>query len=157
VRGALAPAAADTGAVGAAAPVSAARRDTAATGGRRRAAHVSFLKSPTGIMLRSVVVPGWGQATNGAWVKAVAVAGVEGLLISALVSDTRKLGRLSASDPEYTTVFDRRQRNAWWLGFTVALSMVDAYVDAQLKGTGLELGPEPPDNPVSLRLTVRLP
>jgi hypothetical protein len=108
-------------------------------------------------MLRSVAVPGWGQASNGAWLKAAAVAGVEGVLIASLVRDSRRLGKLAADDPEYVTTFDRRQQHAWWLGFVIALSMVDSYVDAHLKGTDLELGPEPPDDQVALRLTVRLP
>jgi hypothetical protein len=117
----------------------------------------SFFSSPTGVMLRSLAVPGWGQATNRSWIKAAIVAGGEIALGAALISDSRKLSRLTADDPEYSAVFDRRQREAWWLGGLVFLSMVDAYVDAHLKGFDVELGPEPSNEELKVSARIAFP
>jgi hypothetical protein len=113
-----------------------------------------FFQSPSGIMLRSLVVPGWGQATNHAWVKAALVAGGESVLIASIVQDSHKLETLDSTDPEYAVIYDHRQRNAWWLGGVVFLSMVDAYVDAHLKGFDVQVEPEPQDK--ELRLYARV-
>ena len=121
---------------------------------RGREAKKPFFQSPTGIMFRSLVVPGWGQATNHAWVKAVLVAGGETVLIASIVQDSHQLQSLESTDPQYGVIYDHRQRNAWWLGGLVFLSMVDAYVDAHLKGFDVQLGPEPKDK--ELRLYARV-
>jgi hypothetical protein len=119
--------------------------------------HVPFFSSPTGISLRSLVVPGWGQASNQSWIKAALVAGGETVLAIALIRDSHKLSQLSPNDPEYTAAFDRRQREAWWLGGVVFLSMVDAYVDAHLKGFGVELGPEPTTEEIKVSARIAFP
>lgn len=123
---------------------------------RGREAKKPFFQSPTGVMFRSLVVPGWGQATNHAWVKAVLVAGGETVLITSIVQDTHQLQSLDVTDPQYGVIYDHRQRNAWWLGGLVFLSMVDAYVDAHLKGFDVQLGPEPKDNELRLYAKVGL-
>ena len=137
--------------------------DTAGAGPRVQAADTlaaghktkqPFFSSPTGVMFRSLVVPGWGQATNHAWVKAALVAGGETVLIASLIQDTNKLKDLEATDPQYGVIYDHRQRNAWWLGGLVFLSMVDAYVDAHLKGFDVQLGPEPKDD--EMRFVARI-
>jgi uncharacterized protein DUF5683 len=125
--------------------------DTLAAG---RQAGKPFFKSPTGIMFRSLLIPGWGQATNHAWVKAVLVAGAETALAVSVIQDTHQLETLDPSSPQYATIYDHRQRNAWWLGGVVFLSMVDAYVDAHLKGFDVQLGPEPKDD--ELRVSARI-
>ena len=130
------------------------RVQAADTLGRGREAKKPFFQSPTGIMFRSLVVPGWGQATNHAWVKAALVAGGETALIASIVQDTRKLDSLDPADPQYASTYDNRQRNTWWLGGLVFLSMVDAYVDAHLKGFDVQLGPEPKDS--ELRVAARV-
>jgi hypothetical protein len=128
--------------------------DTLAAG---RGAKKSFFSSPTGIMFRSLVIPGWGQATNHAWVKAALVAGGETALIVSLAQDSQKLQTLEPTDPQYAEIYDHRQRNAWWLGGLVFLSMVDAYVDAHLRGFDVQLGPEPKGNELRLVARVGLP
>ena len=129
----------------------AAAEDTLAHGIERRR---PFLSSPTGVMLHSLLVPGWGQALNGSWFKAALVAGGETALGVALIRDSQRLSATSPYDPAYATLFDRRQREAWWLGGVVFLSMVDSYVDAHLKGFDVELGPEPSDE--GLRVSARI-
>ena len=124
---------------------------------RDTVAHRPFFSSPTGISLRSLAIPGWGQASNGAWIKAALVAGGETVLAVALIRASRKLSQLDPDDPEYTVVFDRRQREAWWLGGVVFLSMVDAYVDAHLKGFDVELGPEPSTEEIKVSARIAFP
>jgi hypothetical protein len=100
--------------------------------------------SPTGALLRSVVVPGWGQFANGRYVKAVVVAGVESFFIYRAISYGRdaadsKEAWQNAPDDQKTEAFsrytdDRDNRNIkiMYSVLTVFLSMFDAYVDAHL-------------------------
>lgn len=88
-------------------------------------------KSPTGAMLRSLALPGWGQFYNGKWFKGVLAVGVEtGLVINAIYLDSQ----LDKSTYPLDQEFYRNNRNLsfWWLGATILLSMMDAYVDAHL-------------------------
>jgi hypothetical protein len=139
---------------GAGAALAQAPADTVARGAEL---HRPFFSSPTGISLRSLAVPGWGQASNQSWIKAALVAGGETVLAIALIRDSQKLSQLSPDDPEYTAAFDRRQREAWWLGGVVFLSMVDAYVDAHLKGFDVELGPEPSKEEIKVSARIAFP
>lgn len=104
-------------------------------------------------MMRSVVVPGWGQFKNGAWLKAALFAGAEGAFIYGIVDE----GNL-ADDAEARAAAEpglegfwlaeaedhraRRKDYIWWGAFTVLLSMGDAYVDAHLKGFKTEFRPD---------------
>lgn len=116
-----------------------------------------FFRMPTGIMLRSLVIPGWGQASNGSWLKAGIVAGSEGALLVSLARDTHRLSELSGDDPEYGRIYDRRQRHTWWLGAVLLLSMTDAYVDAHLKSFEVDVEPEPTESGLSIALRATWP
>jgi Family of unknown function (DUF5683) len=107
--------------------------------------------TPFWVMMRSVVVPGWGQAYNHAWWKAAAIAGTESYLIARLVSDHNKLSDLNtqieAGDPndedlinQYNSVLNNYSANQWWLGLTVVYSMLDAYIDAHFRNFKVEFG-----------------
>jgi TM2 domain-containing membrane protein YozV len=88
-------------------------------------------KSPKGAMIRSLLVPGWGQFYNGKWFKGIIAVGAEaGLVANAYYLDYR----LNQSTTDYEREFYRDNRNLsyWWLGAAIILSMLDAYVDAQL-------------------------
>ena len=50
---------------------------------------------PRWVMLRSLLVPGWGQAHNHAWIKAALLAAGDGALRVRMVRDERRLGRLN--------------------------------------------------------------
>lgn len=90
-------------------------------------------KNPTGAMLRSIFVPGWGQFYNGKWFKGLVFAGVEvGLMSNALVLN--KWANEATSDEEYYFYIDNRNLSFWLLGATILYSMADAYVDAHLFG-----------------------
>lgn len=87
------------------------------------------LKSPPGAVLRSAVLPGWGQVYNEQYLKGALAFGLNTALIWRYVHyhnrwrDTGNEG-------------DRNRRNAtaWYLAATYLLTLIDAYVDAQLYG-----------------------
>jgi hypothetical protein len=116
-----------------------------------------FLKSPTGVAVRSLLIPGWGQATNREWLKAGLVLGVEGAFIYGIIQDTNTLNGLDPYDPRYTVVEDNRIAKFWWLGGIVFLSMIDAFVGAHLKDVDATIEPEPLEGGVALRLSARFP
>jgi hypothetical protein len=142
----------------------AAPQDTAGHGMRlarsRAAARAAQAPTPTfrqprWVMLRSLVVPGWGQLHNGAWLKALAIAGLEGSLGARVIADERALARLSddidaaraAGDTEranalvdgYNARLGESVRRQWLLAGVVVYALLDAYVDAHLKSFDLEL------------------
>jgi hypothetical protein len=91
--------------------------------------------SPTASTLKSMVVPGWGQAANGKWLKGsvffVAYFGFIGWGIS-LNQDVQDAKGIGASDAELASLERSRDLKFWFAGFTMLLAMVDAYVDAHL-------------------------
>ncbi len=110
--------------------------------------------SPSWVMFRSLLIPGWGQAKNGAWAKAVLVAGLEITFFNQLISERRSVDdyeRKAEEDPdnadEYLAAADRHRERfrdwVWWTGLLVLLSMGDAYVDAHLKDFDVRLQAEP--------------
>lgn len=89
-------------------------------------------KNPTGAMLRSLVVPGWGQFYNGKYWKAALAFGAEtGLIATAIYWNQQAV---QAPPNSNDRLFYRNNRNTavWFLAGTILLSMLDAYVDAQL-------------------------
>jgi uncharacterized protein DUF5683 len=127
--------------------------------GGAAAAKPSRFAQPRWVMLRSLVVPGWGQAYNGAWVKAGVVAAVEGVLIAKVVDDQGALNRLAGDvnraralgdlELESTEVaaYNHRLESAstrqYLLGVTVLYALVDAYVDAHFKNFKIEFETDP--------------
>jgi hypothetical protein len=115
---------------------------------------------PVWVMLRSLVVPGWGQLHNRKWVKGAVVAGSETWLILRLIDDNQELDRLEAEvdaardsgdlEAENAAVaafndrLDTFVANQWFLGGLLAYSLLDAYVDAHFRDFDIEFGPEAP-------------
>lgn len=103
-------------------------------------------KSPLGAMIRSGVVPGWGQLYNGQYLKSGLVFLAEGLLVTGIVvehqrsqDDRREWKDLSKSDQEreaawlrYSRRMDKRNLYMWYLAGAHFLNIIDAYVDAHL-------------------------
>ena len=101
---------------------------------------------PRYVMLRSALLPGWGQLYNGAWLKAIGVAAGEIGFIVGIYNDEKELDRLAeesdaaleAGDEdayfEATTAYNNRLdqsiRRRWLLGGLLAYALADAYVDA---------------------------
>ncbi len=92
------------------------------------------LKSTTGAVLRSMLVPGWGQLYTENYVKAAAFAITEGVLIYSASHEHDQMMRFKTGGDFVVEKFYRNSRNKllWWLTGVVLLSMGDAYVDAHL-------------------------
>ena len=95
-------------------------------------------------MLRSGVVPGWGQVVNHKWIKAVVVVGGEGLLISKALDEYHKeqdaanIGDALGKDSHYNL----KVNYIWWAIAAHLLQMTDAYVDAHLASFDSDFGPD---------------
>jgi hypothetical protein len=91
-------------------------------------------KSPTGAMLRSLVLPGCGQFYNTKYVKALLVFGIETSLALSASYQNDQMRRYDKKGDTEAAKFFRNDRNRllWWLAGFVLLSMGDAYVDAHL-------------------------
>ncbi len=126
-------------------------------------------RSPMGALLRSVVVPGWGQLYNRKYIKAGLVAGFETFFLIKAVDWWRRTEDqydLVQNSPEELQPFEfaryqnyRQNRNdyLWAAGITIFLSMFDAYVDAHLAGFDIDVTPdfEPESETAELRLRLR--
>ncbi|MFO7895314.1 MAG: DUF5683 domain-containing protein [Candidatus Cloacimonadales bacterium] len=90
----------------------------------------------------SIILPGGGQVYNGSYLKASAVAGLEGAFLSlALYNyfqsenyyDDYASSGLEVDLENYNKHYDRQQNYFFWLGATIFVSAVDAFVDAHLQ------------------------
>lgn len=114
---------------------------------------------PRYVMLRSLLIPGWGQLANRSWIKAALVAGVEVNLIRLVREDYRALDRLEREvaearrigDPAleadrvnaYNARLDALTGRQWWLGAMVAYAMLDAYIDAHFRNFDADFDYDP--------------
>ncbi len=102
--------------------------------------------SPGSVALRSMVLPGWGEAANGKWLKSAAFFGAYGGLwawaISIHQDKMDAIGRMNAASTDaerlqWRLEADRlessRNGKLWLAGLTLLLSMADSYVDAHLR------------------------
>ena len=107
--------------------------------------------APRAALVRSAVVPGWGQAASGHWLKALLFAGAgAGWLASAVVESSRLAEAPTAQEHEDRAA--RRNTRVLFYLVTATLSAVDAYVDAHLEDFDLDAADlETP----GVRLTIR--
>ncbi|MCD4651087.1 MAG: hypothetical protein K8S56_04785 [Candidatus Cloacimonetes bacterium] len=103
-------------------------------------------KSPLRASLSSFAVSGGGQAYNGKYIKAVLFFGSEAYFIGQVIYSHNKMQDYSdkaynsiANSPEflyyeskYNSYYNDRQNAYWWLGTTIFVSVIDAFVDAHL-------------------------
>lgn len=100
---------------------------------------------PTGALLRSAIIPGWGQFYNKKYIKTVIYGGVEIYLIYNTQKFWRKMDKhqknfQNSDDPVYKSQEfslyennrDKRNLHIWLTSLTIFISMFDAYVDAHL-------------------------
>ncbi|RPH89782.1 MAG: hypothetical protein EHM72_19915 [Calditrichaeota bacterium] len=105
------------------------------------------VKNPKTAMLKSLVVPGWGQFYNGKWFKGILIAGTEIGLVANAVAQNQFAQQATDADERFFYE-DNRNLSFWLLGAALLYSVADAYVDAQLFAFD-----ESPD--LSLNLTSR--
>ncbi len=98
-------------------------------------------KSPWGAVLRSAIIPGWGQIYNESYIKAPIIWGIFGSLAAGWIFYNKKYNDsqnqyLQTKIDGYRNARDfyRDQRDLMsiYLGLAYFLNLVDAYVDAQL-------------------------
>src|SRR5262245_36543388 len=141
-------------------------------GGRLAAKPAGRWDAPRYVMMRSAILPGWGQFHNHAWIKGLAVAGGEIALITGLLDDNRELGRLSKAADDAVAAGDEIAYNAavnaynntlaqstsrkWWLGGLLAYALADAYVDAHFARFNVEFdtGHDKKTKKITSRLSV---
>lgn len=102
-------------------------------------------------MLRSLALPGWGQLYNRQWIKALVVVGAQTALVGYAVHFNSSARDFPEGSSNREANIDRRNGMFWLMALTKLLSMVDAYVDAQLydfdagPDLALQLGAISPD------------
>lgn len=98
-------------------------------------------KSPLGAVLRSAIIPGWGQIYNESYIKAPIIWGIfAGIAAGWIYYNTKYVDSrdlfLQTQITAYkdTRDFYRDQRDLMgiYMGLAYLLNLVDAYVDAQL-------------------------
>ncbi len=147
-------------------PATAHAASVARASGGARADSSRHTSRPFSVMLRSAALPGWGQAYNRKYAKAVAVVAGEGFLAyRALREFQKERDALTRHDQAYQASIDRGDaypgldpavlsadddrtahlnRKINWIWWGVAahfLNMVDAYVDAHLATFEADFGP----------------
>jgi hypothetical protein len=113
-------------------------------------------EQPKYVMLRSLIIPGWGQFHNHAYFKAVGVAVTEGYLAYRLVQDSRDLDQLKQQAIEtdddalaellieqHNALLASYQTRQWVFGLVVVYALLDAYIDAHFRHFRAEFGPDP--------------
>lgn len=101
------------------------------------------VKTPAGAVLRSLVLPGWGQWYNEQKLKAVLVFGAEAAMVGNIVYYHQKAIR-SVDASERAFYEDYRSQFVWYLAGVHLLSLLDAYVDANL--LDFDTGPDLTDS-----------
>lgn len=99
---------------------------------------------PRKALIRSLVLPGWGQYANGRPFKALGFGAAAVVLAGRVVVQQRELGRADrrgAPDAELEDLAAGRNTRVLLLLANATLAGIDAYVDAQLAGFDLSLGP----------------
>lgn len=108
------------------------------------------LKSPLVAVLLSAAVPGGGQVYNGSYWKVPIIIGAQAYFVSQWLSNNKSYEYYRTQYTKSISVYpplgntnlknlrdayrDQRDSFAWYMAGVYLLSMVDAYVDAELSG-----------------------
>jgi hypothetical protein len=99
---------------------------------------------PRKALVRSLLLPGWGQYANGRPFKALGFGAAAVVLAGRVVAQQRALDRADrrgAPDLELEDLAAGRNTRVLLLVANATLAGIDAYVDAQLAGFEVEVGP----------------
>ncbi len=104
-------------------------------------------QNPTAGLLKSMLIPGWGQLGNKRYVKAVFFAGLDAWFVAAAIHyggqasdfyDQYETTLDTETRREYYNLYlnrkDNRNKYTWFAVIVTFVSMFDAYVDAHLSG-----------------------
>jgi hypothetical protein len=104
-------------------------------------------QKPTVALLKSMVVPGWGQVGNKSYFKAVLFAGLDAWFVGAAIHYGRQASdfrdrfentvEINSRNELYDLYLDRkdeRNKYTWFAVIVTFVSMFDAYADAHLSG-----------------------
>ena len=105
-------------------------------------------KTTLGAVLRSAVLPGWGQFYNESYWKVPVVLGITGIFVYAMIDQHQQFveysdlydATITENEPagdlrlkRFREFYrDGRDENAWWLFVVYLIQLADAYVDAAL-------------------------
>ena len=79
------------------------------------------------------LVPGFGQAYNGKWVKSISIVGLELAAWNAWNENKNIYNNFKDTYPlPKHRYLQKRNKYAWWIGFIYVYGMIDAVVDAHL-------------------------
>ena len=109
------------------------------------------LPSPKGAMIRSILLPGWGQWYNKKKIKAgIFFLAETGIIGGAVYWDREAKNTTNILYRDFA--IDNRNLAFWYLGGFILISMADAFVDAHLSGFDVspELGILPGDQGVKI-------
>ena len=121
------------------------------------AAEPSIVKSPRTAVIRSALIPGWGQWYNEKRIKAIIVFGGEAVLVGTAIGYHR-LASKSETDIERDFYLDNKSKFIWYFVAAHLLNMLDAYIDAHLWDfdTGPDLSSVHPGEEAVLLFGIRL-
>ncbi len=89
-------------------------------------------KNP-GTALLTSIIPGGGQAYNGAWLKMIGIVAAEIYFFKQFQLNRDRANNYEPSDPlPLGRYVEKRNKFAWWVVGTYFYGMVDAFVDAHL-------------------------
>jgi len=95
----------------------------------------SPLPSAHGALLRSAVLPGWGQFYNGHPVKGLFFGAASATALTVVAIEHRRI-RSAPTPEEHQDRTARRNGRLLYFALSVALAAIDAYVDAHLADFG---------------------
>ena len=114
------------------------------------------LPSAHGALLRSAVLPGWGQFYNGRPVKGLFLGAASATALTAVVVEHRRI-RSAPTPEEHQDRTARRNSRLLYFVLSVALAAIDAYVDAHLADFGAAMQVEMQRDKAWLRLQATVP
>jgi hypothetical protein len=85
------------------------------------------LKSPWGAVLRSAILPGWGQVYTHRYIKAILAFSVNSFFAYQIYNYEQKW-----RDEKNESFRNKRNLNSWYFALSYLLTMIDAYVEAYL-------------------------
>jgi hypothetical protein len=90
--------------------------------------------SPTGALLKSLIIPGLGQITLGRKLTAVVFLAFEGATLGMVIKTQRDINRAEAAGDLATVADKKRAREDWlvYMGINHVASALEAYVSAHL-------------------------